>query len=199
MARTPKSRAGRSARLGTRAAPGVFPLRFAPAEARFSAGDGGPEMQSGSQFLTPQSACALPNFPHQWRPDLLHRNPKKGVMAPTYKINAKGDNTPYTFAAPVGFTPAQIRKAYGIDTITFSSGTVVGDGAGQTIAIIDAYDNPRFVSSSDANYVNSDLHKFNVAFGIADPPSFTKVNQSGGTSYPATDFGWGGETALDVE
>ncbi|MEN6494529.1 MAG: hypothetical protein ABFD16_09560, partial [Thermoguttaceae bacterium] len=37
-------------------------------------------------------------------------------------------------SAPVGLTPQAIRAAYGIDQIT-------GDGTGQTIAIVDAYDN----------------------------------------------------------
>src|SRR5437660_2827443 len=41
---------------------------------------------------------------------------------------------------PVGYTPAQIRHAYGFDQITF--GSVKGDGSGQTIAIVDAYDDP---------------------------------------------------------
>ena len=39
---------------------------------------------------------------------------------------------------PSLLTPAQIRKAYGIDNIQFpgSSGSITGDGTGQTIAII---------------------------------------------------------------
>src|SRR5262249_11156265 len=46
-----------------------------------------------------------------------------------------------------------------------------------------------------------DLHQFDVAFGLPDPPSFKKINQNGGTTYPGTDptGGWEGETALDVE
>src|SRR5438874_2128610 len=96
-----------------------------------------------------------------------------------------------------GFTPTQIRQAFGIEAIKF--GSIVGDGTGQTIAIINAYDNPKLVSSTDANYNNSDLHKFNVAFGLPDPPSFKKVDQFGGTNYPATDSHWANESALDVE
>ena len=61
------------------------------------------------------------------------------------------------------------------------------------------------VSSSSSNFLNSDLHKFDQAFGLADPPSFTKLDQNGGTSYPPTDpagagnSNWEGEIALDVE
>src|SRR5947209_12604607 len=41
---------------------------------------------------------------------------------------------------PYGYAPSQIRHAYGFDQITFNGGTVQGDGSGQTIAIVDAYD-----------------------------------------------------------
>jgi SdrD B-like domain len=102
-----------------------------------------------------------------------------------------GSTTPY------GKTPAQIRKAYGLDNIKF--GAITGDGAGQTIAIVDAYDDPSFVSSTAANFASSDLHRFDQQFGLADPPSFTKVSQTGTSSYPAYNSGWAGEIALDVE
>jgi subtilase family serine protease len=93
-------------------------------------------------------------------------------------------------ALPGGFSPAQIRHAYGFDQITFSNGTVAGDGTGQTIAIIDAYDQPT---------IASDLQVFDSMYGIQAPPSFTKVNQTGGTTYPAANQNWGLEISLDVE
>jgi hypothetical protein len=37
-------------------------------------------------------------------------------------------------------SPAQISQAYGFNQITFNNGTVQGDGTGQTIAIVDAYE-----------------------------------------------------------
>ena len=52
-------------------------------------------------------------------------------------------------SAPYGLTPNQIRGAYGlgsytsgmlINAVTF--GGIQGDGRGQTIAIVDAYDDP---------------------------------------------------------
>ncbi|MEN6333265.1 MAG: S53 family peptidase, partial [Phycisphaerales bacterium] len=94
-------------------------------------------------------------------------------------------------------TPAQIRGAYGIDKIKL--GSLVGDGTGQTIAIVDAYDNPSFVSSTSSSFSTSDLAVFDDYFGLPDPPSFLKLNQTGGTSYPTGDTGWGQEIALDVE
>ena len=67
---------------------------------------------------------------------------------------------------------------------------IPGDGSGQTIAIVDAYDAPN---------IAADLHVFDQQFGLPDPPSFVKVNQTGGTNYPRPDDGWGMEIALDVE
>jgi subtilase family serine protease len=95
-------------------------------------------------------------------------------------------------------TPAQIRGAYGVANLMF--GSVVGDGTGQTIAIVDAFNNPSFVTSTDAAFLTSDLHRFDVQFGLADPPIFIKSSQSGSTtSYPTNNSGWGTEIALDVE
>lgn len=91
-------------------------------------------------------------------------------------------------ATPSGFSPATIRKAYGFDKVTF--GTVKGDGAGTTIAIVDAYNDPNIVK---------DLAAFDKQYGLADPPSFKVVNQTGGTKLPKSDKGWAGEIALDVE
>ena len=45
---------------------------------------------------------------------------------------------------PVGYEPSDISTAYGIGNIKF--GSVTGDGSGQTIAIVDAYDDPSFVN-----------------------------------------------------
>jgi subtilase family serine protease len=92
---------------------------------------------------------------------------------------------PQVSAAPdvEGYTPAQIRHAYGFDQIT-------EDGTGQTIAIVNAFDDPN---------IASDLHVFDKQFGIAAPPSLRIVDQTGGEDLPVPDSGWAGETSLDVE
>ena len=90
-------------------------------------------------------------------------------------------------SGPTGYSPAQIRTAYGFDSVSF--GSAAANGAGTTIAIVDAYDNPN---------VANDLHQFSVQFGLPDA-AFTKVNQTGGTKMPAADRGWGSEIVLDVE
>ena len=81
----------------------------------------------------------------------------------------------------------------------------MGTGAGQTIAIIDAYDDPNLVSSTSAAYATSDLHMFDAQFGLTDfggsGPVFTKLNENGGTTYPTASgsTGWSVEESLDVE
>ena len=97
-------------------------------------------------------------------------------------------------ASPPGLSPATIKHAYGIDAIKF--GSVTGDGSGQTIAIVTAYDNPQLVSTSDSRFSTSDLHKFDQQFGLPDPPSFRKVDEHGGTSYPGPSPTWANEAAL---
>jgi subtilase family serine protease len=88
------------------------------------------------------------------------------------------------------YTPAQVRHAYGFDK-------VASTGAGQTVAVIDAYDDPN---------IAGDLAAFDRQFGlpgrsVGQVQGFlTKVNQSGGrTPLPPGDAGWAGEISLDVE
>jgi subtilase family serine protease len=81
---------------------------------------------------------------------------------------------------PTGYTPAQIRSYLGL----------TGSGSGQTIAVVSAYDAPT---------VTADLATFDRTFGLAAPPSFRKVDATGGTRYPRADAGWALETSLDVQ
>jgi subtilase family serine protease len=84
-----------------------------------------------------------------------------------------------------GYGPADIASAYKLDT---------GLGAGQTVAIVDAFDNPK---------VEANLAAYRQAWGL--PPCvsstgcFRKVNQRGGTNPPFAEPGWGVEIALDVQ
>jgi subtilase family serine protease len=75
------------------------------------------------------------------------------------------------------------------------------DGTGQTITIVDAFDDPKLVNSTASNFSTSDLHVFDQKFGLPDPPSFVKVGQTGGAPPTSTDStgGWESEEALDVE
>jgi hypothetical protein len=108
-----------------------------------------------------------------------------------------------TESAVGGLSVAQVRGAYGLgsgtsSSITFSglNGTVVGDGSGQIIAVVDAYNDPD---------IATDLATFDTAFGLPAPASFTVVGQTGSTtSLPANgatsgNNDWSGEESLDVE
>ncbi|MDP9174647.1 MAG: S53 family peptidase [Planctomycetota bacterium] len=89
-----------------------------------------------------------------------------------------------------GYSPSQIQTAYGFNQVTLTGG-VTGDGAGQTIAIVDAYNDPN---------IASDLATFDSSFGLNAPSSFKVVSQTGSTSnLPQTDSGWAQEISLDVE
>jgi hypothetical protein len=135
------------------------------------------------------------------------------VMQPTLQIyqspsGGAGDQIPGQHGslaqslgavASGGFTPQQIRTAYAIDQIGF--GTTTGDGTGETIAIVDAYDDPNLVDSTSPNFKNSDLAEFDTRFGLPDPPSFEKLGQDGSANLPGVDptGEWEVEAALDVE
>lgn len=88
--------------------------------------------------------------------------------------------TPFLATSPGGYNPTQIRHAYGLDQIT-------GDGAGQTIAIVDAYGNP-----AAAN----DLSVFCTTYGL--PAATLNVYYPSGR-VSTTDSGWALETNLDLQ
>jgi hypothetical protein len=88
-----------------------------------------------------------------------------------------------------GYSPAQIASAYAFNHVSLPTGTKAG--AGQTIAIIDAYSDPN---------ITSDLSTFDSHFSLSAPPTFKIVSQTGSTSsLPATNASWGVEITLDVE
>jgi subtilase family serine protease len=103
-----------------------------------------------------------------------------------------------TISAP--YFPSDIQAAYGFDQIQLlnprTGKFVAGTGAGQTIAITDAFNDPN---------IASDLALFNEFFGL--PTSkFLQVDQNGNLitpSNPGPSNGpfstWGIETSLDVE
>jgi hypothetical protein len=78
------------------------------------------------------------------------------------------------------FTVSAIRQAYGVNNLAY-------DGAGQTIAIVTAFDDPT---------IQQDVAQFDSQFGLA--PAKLQVVQAPAMDNP-TDNGWSFETALDVE
>ncbi|MFY7567745.1 S53 family peptidase [Streptomyces sp. WI04-05B] len=107
---------------------------------------------------------------------------KKGVAPATIKPNA-------TAATPTGYGPSDIQSAYGLASAASSK------GAGETIAIVDAYDDPNAAADLAAYRTYYGLSACTVANGC-----FKKVSQSGSTtSLPAADSGWAGEISLDLD
>ncbi|GHO48849.1 S53 family peptidase [Ktedonospora formicarum] len=89
-------------------------------------------------------------------------------------------------SSPSGLNPADLQAAYNLPSATA--------GSGQTIAIVDAYDDPN---------AEADLAVYRSQFGL--PPCttangcFRKVNQNGGTKYPHGNSGWAEEISLDLD
>jgi hypothetical protein len=105
-----------------------------------------------------------------------------GSATPLFHARAvAAPNAVHPFAAngTAPFSPAQIRKAYGIDQLT-------NQGAGQTIYIVDAYNNPNLASN---------LHTFDVQWGLPDP-TLTIHKMS---SRISNNTSWGFEESLDVQ
>ncbi len=103
------------------------------------------------------------------------------VIQPTYRL---APLVTYTTPPSGSFVPAQIQQAYQFNLVS-------GNGSGETIAIVDAYND---------SSIQSDLNTFDTQFGL---PSTTVsvVNQTGGSKLPSGDStgGWEMEESLDVE
>jgi subtilase family serine protease len=112
------------------------------------------------------------------RPLFTYR-PAAGTAQPPLRIQSDATTS------PTGISPSRIRRGYGFTSIA-------NQGAGQTIGIVDAYDDPN---------IAADLSHFNSTFGLATCTTtsgcFKKVYASG--SKPATNADWALEIALDVE
>jgi hypothetical protein len=90
-------------------------------------------------------------------------------------------------AAPAtlaGLGPADLADAYQLDT---------SKGYGQTVAVVDAYDDPTAAT---------DLAAYRSQYGLpaCSAGCFSKVNQAGNSGpLPAANAGWAGEISLDLD
>lgn len=91
-------------------------------------------------------------------------------------------------AAPAGYGPADLQSAYNL------AAALKSFSGSPTVAIVDAYDDPRAAS---------DLDIYRSAFGLPSCTTrngcFKKVNQTGGTRYPSSNTGWAEEISLDLD
>ena len=100
-------------------------------------------------------------------------------------------------ATPSGYGPSDLRSAYNVASLSGSA------GAGRTIAIVDAYDDPTAFA---------DVNVYRAQYGIpalasctpssinsATTACFAKSDQNGGTTVPRKNGGWAQEISLDLD
>ncbi|MGZ6642175.1 MAG: S53 family peptidase [Solirubrobacteraceae bacterium] len=101
------------------------------------------------------------------------------------RVVTDASGRPAATAGPSGYGPADLASAYKL------AGT---SGAGRTVAIVDAFDDPN---------AESDLAAYRSKFGLPACTTangcFRKVDQNGGTSYPRRNASWAQEISLDVD
>jgi hypothetical protein len=158
--------------------------------------------QIGADLLTvsgtpPAAVPAQPKAPaaHQARTANVTvgspARPHMGTAAPQLELHVRGHKQSgapvLAQTTPAGYDPATMRAYLGL----------TGDGAGQTVAVVDAYRDPN---------IASDVNTFSSQFGLpqvcgtagAGKPCFNfKVTAPQGTAGQNAD--WALETSLDVE
>ena len=106
-----------------------------------------------------------------------------GVRGPAARL--AGSVAAAATTLPQGFGPADLRSAYKLPTT---------GGANQTVAIVDAGDDPT---------AEADLAVYRTTYGLPACTTangcFTKVNEHGAASPLPQDQGWGVEEALDLD
>ncbi|MEN3310662.1 MAG: hypothetical protein V7603_6864 [Micromonosporaceae bacterium] len=139
-----------------------------------------------SVLASPASAGAAPT-PAQHRVAPACAAPARGYAAcfaeVVTTVTAPGASP--LAATPTGYGPADLRGAYNL--------TAPGS-AGQTIAIVDAQDDPTAEADLATYRANYGLPACTTANGC-----FRKADQRGGTAYPAVDAGWALEISLDLD
>ena len=89
-------------------------------------------------------------------------------------------------AAPSGYGPSDLQSAYSLRSSSA--------GTGQTVAVVDAFDDPN---------AEADLTVYRAQYGLPACTSatgcFQKVAQDGSTNYPSLNPEWGQEISLDLD
>ncbi len=102
------------------------------------------------------------------------------TVKPTAAVHRHRTVTSRATTGPIGYSPTQIRHAYGLDQLP-------NGGVGRTIAIIVPYGSPT---------IQNDLNTFSRQYGL---PATTLQIIRTSTTATAVDAGWALETSLDVE
>ncbi len=147
---------------------------------------------TGAALAAPASPASPPSFAHACG---MAAAPGFARCFAIQRIGGSGVNfqavaavSPNACAHPTsGYTPCDLQSAYALPSATA--------GSGQTVAIVDAFDDPN---------AEADLQVYRNTFGLPTCTTangcFKKVNQSGQQgNYPPTDVGWAEEISLDID
>lgn len=154
------------------------------------AGDGGSVGFAGApsgpavNYSSPTSGTFAPIQIGQADAEMAAAEMAGGYAQPLLK-HGHTSQSPRPLITPAGYSPTQVRHAYGFDALS-------QNGLGVTIAIVDAFDDPN---------IQSDLDTFSTQYGLPTTGSgqftFSKVYAQG--HKPRGDTGWAEEMSLDVE
>ncbi len=104
-----------------------------------------------------------------------------------------GNSPDVTVTSPTGLPPSAIQSVYNLSGLSSTSNA----GAGQIIAIVDAYNDPNALS---------DLNVFNAEYGYPALSTCTSLTQSGAcfevaepSGKPSSNSDWALEESLDIE
>ncbi len=113
-------------------------------------------------------------------------------FARCHSIRVDGGQVSPSASTPSGYGPADLQSAYNLPSAYSQPPSPAGTG--QTVAIVDAYDDPN---------AESDLGVYRSQYGLPACTTangcFSKVNQSGGTKAPRANGGWAQEISLDLD
>ena len=132
--------------------------------------------------------CKAPTAGHKTCFAVRRKVVNKGTAGARPFVRGAGARPSISTIGPAGgLTPADLSTAYG-----YSS---TATGTGQTIAIVDAFNDPT---------INADLQTFDTQYGLAACSiangCLKVVSQTGTTTLPPNDTtGWSVEESLDVE
>jgi subtilase family serine protease len=115
-------------------------------------------------------------------------NPAPGAASCDSQELVRPTGRPFVTSSPAGYGPIDLRSAYNLPAAPSA-------GAGQTVAIVDAQDDPN---------AEADLATYRSTYGLTPCTTangcFRKVNQSGAAGpLPAADAGWATEISLDLD
>ncbi len=163
-------------------------LRVAPAIILFAVIAVPSSAQAATQYAIAKRLCHVPQGPHAAMCFVQERRFVKAGTKGAHQVKLAGGATKAGTIGPAGgLTPSDLAAAYALNTT---------GGAGQTVAIVDAYNDPN---------IDADLQTFDAQYGLA-PCSVANgclqiVGQTGSPdSLPPDDTtGWSVEESLDVQ